>query len=112
MKIWFTSDQHFCHKNIIRLCNRPFADLDEMHRTLKEKWNAKVGPQDLVYVIGDFSFCQKTEAHKILQALNGKKILIQGNHDKEKSIPTEDFEEIVTKKQITLSDGTNVLLCH
>lgn len=112
MNTWFTSDHHFGHKNIIRLCSRPFADLDEMHRTLINNWNRDIRPEDLVYIVGDLSFMQLSETRKLLKRLNGKKILIQGNHDKAKYIPKEDFIEIVTKKQITLKDGTNVLLCH
>ena len=44
-KTFYTSDTHFCHANIIRLCNRPFKDVDYMNEKLIENWN-KVVPED------------------------------------------------------------------
>lgn len=81
-KVWFSSDQHFGHANIIKYCNRPFADVDDMRRVLTEKWNEKVGPRDRVYVLGDFAFGNLSFYERILKSLNGEKYLIRGNHDR------------------------------
>ena len=108
---WFSSDTHFGHLNIIRLCNRPFKDLDEMHRVLKQNWNEKVAPEDTVYFLGDFCLGQASLSRKILQQLHGKKILIMGNHDKESKIPKECFESICTRMTYTLGDQ-DLILCH
>jgi calcineurin-like phosphoesterase family protein len=35
---FFTSDQHLGHRNIIRLCSRPFASIEEMDETLISRW--------------------------------------------------------------------------
>ena len=43
MSIWFTADEHYGHENIIRHCNRPFADAAEMERELVRRHNALVG---------------------------------------------------------------------
>ena len=56
MTIWFTSDTHFDHKNIIKYCNRPFKDIDEMNAELERRWNAVVAPGDRVFHLGDFAF--------------------------------------------------------
>ena len=51
-KVWFTADTHFGHKNIIRYCQRPFVDVEEMNRVLIENWNSVVSPDDLVFHLG------------------------------------------------------------
>jgi calcineurin-like phosphoesterase family protein len=52
-KVFFTSDTHFGHANIIKYCGRPFASVEEMNRELIARWNAVVGPRDTVYHLGD-----------------------------------------------------------
>lgn len=110
--IWFSSDMHYGHFNIIRLCNRPFASLEEMHRELISRWNDKVQPLDIVYIIGDFSFMQETQTRKILNSLNGIKHLILGNHDKESKLPKDCFASIQTKLMFSLFQNNDTLLCH
>ena len=53
---YFTADQHFGHFNIIRLCQRPFASLEEMDEVMLAKWNAKVKDSDRVFILGDLFF--------------------------------------------------------
>ena len=55
-KTLFIADTHFGHKNILRLNNRPYKDIDEMNRDYIEKWNNKVGKDDTVIHGGDFFF--------------------------------------------------------
>jgi len=59
--IYFTSDLHLGHKNIIKLCHRPFASLKEMDETLVSNWNQVVTNGDTVYIIGDLMF--RTQNH-------------------------------------------------
>lgn len=82
-KIFYTADTHFCHSNILHLNNRPFCDKDEMNRVLIENWNNTVGKDDLVIHGGDviFNGNNTSQARKILNELNGKIILVKGNHD-------------------------------
>lgn len=84
MTIWFTSDTHFGHKNIIKYCNRPFVDEIEMNRTIMQRWNALVHPyNDTIFHLGDFSFQKPEVATAMLAGLTGRnKILVLGNHDK------------------------------
>lgn len=77
--IYFTSDTHFHHKNIIKYCDRPFNDVYFMNRTLVNNWNKKVNESDTVYHLGDVGFSSNT--HDTVKKLNGKKVLIMGNHD-------------------------------
>jgi calcineurin-like phosphoesterase family protein len=82
-KVFFTSDTHFNHANVIKYCVRPFASIEEMNRVMIERWNAVVGPEDTVYHLGDFAMGKPSEWPAFLRQLNGaKKILIRGNHDR------------------------------
>lgn len=81
MSIFFTSDTHFGHKNVIGYCKRPYENTDDMDEDLIARWNAVVLPEDIVYHLGDFSL-NKTKVKKITPRLNGIKKLIAGNHDK------------------------------
>jgi len=83
--MWWTSDQHFGHANIIKYCARPFASAAEMDAHMITCWNAVVQPKDLVVVVGDFSFHHEEETARIVTALHGEKILIRGNHDRRKT---------------------------
>lgn len=80
MNIFFTSDNHFSHRNIILYCNRPFSAIEEMNEKLVENWNSVVGINDTIYHLGDFSLHHR-DVTKYVPRLNGKKHLIAGNHD-------------------------------
>ncbi|MFK7937213.1 MAG: metallophosphoesterase, partial [Saprospiraceae bacterium] len=79
--IFFTSDHHFGHKNIIKFSNRPFASVEEMDEHLIRCWNEKVGADDEVYHLGDVGLCSAKKLNKILARLNGTIYLIKGNHE-------------------------------
>lgn len=79
---WFTSDLHLGHANIIEYCDRPYHSVNEMNADLVNRWNQRVADGDVVYVIGDFAMGQLDESLKLVEQMNGVKILIPGNHDK------------------------------
>lgn len=58
-KVFFTSDCHFDHANIIKYCSRPFESADEMNRQLILNWNKVVQWDDTVFILGDFCFGSK-----------------------------------------------------
>ncbi len=80
-KVFFTSDTHFNHTNIIQYCQRPFKSTDEMNEAMIDNWNSVVGEDDTVFHLGDFCLGGAAEWNKILNRLNGKIYLILGNHD-------------------------------
>ena len=80
-KSWFTSDLHLNNKNIIKYCNRPYADQYEMNKALIKNWNSKVAEDDTVYVLGDFIMGMADTIPNILTQLKGNMHLIRGNHD-------------------------------
>lgn len=81
MKIFFISDTHFGDERIIRYENRPFEGAAQMGQTIIERWNSRVSDEDIVFHLGDFSSLSREENREILSRLNGKKILVMGNHD-------------------------------
>ena len=80
--IWFTSDNHFGHKEVLddpgRGVSRPFRDIEEMDKALVERWNLLVELEDTVYILGDFAV--ERPGH-YASLLNGRKRLVVGNHD-------------------------------
>lgn len=82
MTIFFTSDLHFGHANIIEYCDRPFSGVTEMNEALIENWNNTVSDTDLVYVLGDVCMGKIADTLPLVSRLNGNKRLVPGNHDR------------------------------
>ena len=110
--IWFTSDTHFGHENIIKYCERPFKDYKEMDETIIKNWNERVADEDVVYFLGDFCFKKSKEAptgnvfEYYRKQLKGDIIFIQGNHDRNNSTKTP-IQSILIKY-----GGNKILLIH
>lgn len=85
MKTFLISDTHFGHKGVTQFLRadgtklRPWNNVEEMDDALIKNWNRVVSPEDKVYHLGDVVINKK--ALKTLINLNGRKILIKGNHD-------------------------------
>ena len=79
---FFTSDWHIGHENSLVFDNRPFRDLDQMHRVLVNNYNAQVPKDGICYFLGDIGVSSSEICLKIMNQLNGTKVLILGNHDK------------------------------
>jgi calcineurin-like phosphoesterase family protein len=83
-KLFFLSDAHLMHANIIKYCNRPFADAQEMTETVIRNWNKVVTDEDQIVFLGDFICgCKnaKETSEYFYECLNGEKHFIRGNHD-------------------------------
>jgi calcineurin-like phosphoesterase family protein len=123
--IFFTSDEHYGHHNILKYCNRPFANTNEMREAFIERHNAVVKPEDEVWHLGDFSFkadSAQDGVSNVVKRLNGTHRLIAGNHDgcfqKHKGSDNEvfnymyAFREVNQVRRLTLPGLGEVLLCH
>lgn len=112
--IFYTSDLHFGHRNVIEFDKRPFESVQEMEEVLIQKWNDKVKAEDEVYILGDFVYRSDKDSSYFLKKLNGKKHLIVGNHDRtmlKNNKAMRMFESVSTLK--TIRDGNHyVILCH
>ncbi len=82
MTLWFTSDLHVGHGNIIGYSGRPFGDVEAMNRALVDGWNDCVDPDDEVWVLGDFALGRIETTLPMARELHGRKHLLAGNHDR------------------------------
>jgi calcineurin-like phosphoesterase family protein len=86
-KVYIWSDLHLGHANIIKYCDRPFADVEAMNKALLHAWRMIVKPMDTIINLGDVSLkTNKEHLSEILGNLPGYKILILGNHDRKRSV--------------------------
>ena len=111
MTVWFTSDTHFGHANIIRYSERPFASVSEMDTALIDRWNALVEPDDTVWHLGDFVFRNDVSAGRYLDRLSGRKHLVWGNHDDAATRALPGWESSQAYAEVTVED-TRLVLFH
>ena len=101
MKTFVIADTHFNHENIIKYCNRPFENANQMNEYVVQKWNGTVRPVDTVYHLGDVGFGTQEQLKGLIGRLNGTKILLIGNHDFKRGInlwKDSGFKEVYKKK--------------
>lgn len=121
MKIFFTSDTHFDDEFAIEYFNRPFKSVDEMNRTMVEKWNGVVTENDTVYHLGDFTLDGIDHFTKWVSQLNGNIKILPGSHDDpwlRDFVASENVQVIAPLISVELSEimvGKNppvIVLCH
>lgn len=116
MNTWVTADLHFFHERIIDLCpaTRKYNDILHMHESMVSVWNLSVHQDDLVYILGDCSFANGKITADFFSKLNGRKILVSGNHDSDLLKCPEFidcFESIHTILEVDHA-GTFIVMCH
>lgn len=117
-KIFFTSDTHFSHKNIIEYSNRPFDSVAEMDDVLINNWNKTVPTDGLVYHLGDMFFSMSdSRAGEIIHSLNGQIIQLKGNHDKQaekiaSKHPESKYKFLRNPYYEISVHGQFIVLCH
>lgn len=113
--IWFTSDLHFGHQNIIKFCNRPWKTVEEMNEGLIANWNSVVKDDDIVFDLGDFAFAPNSKWKEILGRLKGHHYLILGNHDDSRwpgDKIMELFEGVQYQMLLKIDNKYKVILNH
>lgn len=118
--IWFTADTHFGHANIIAACGRPWETADEMSDALIANINASVGVEDVLYILGDFSYkMTRADAAALRTRIACRHVrLVNGNHDKNwAEYPAgpdgrRPFEEVRDYVELKLEGGRKVALFH
>lgn len=120
--IFFISDLHLGHHNVLKFDGRPFKDVQEMHVELIKNWNSVVKDDDIVYNLGDLSFGNDELDKWFLYSVKGKIHHIMGNHDALKSIRKLDRIEKIYEygTEITVEDKdsddrsgkTHIIMSH
>lgn len=122
--IWFTSDWHFFHERILEFHPKRKelfgTNMKEVTEKMILKWNSTVDKHDTVYILGDLAFGTVDQRRKLFQRLNGNKVLILGNHDKNSEELKCYFNHITLIKNMKFKKSTfpclfkdiEVIMCH
>lgn len=102
---FFTADEHYGHRNILKYCNRPFNSVDEMDAEIISNHNEVVKNGDIVVHVGDFTLAKNQFAQKIVEQLNGEHIFIEGSHDKWMKLQYAQIWQRTIEKQ-------PIIACH
>ena len=110
MATFFTSDSHFGDHRTINIWKRPFASAAEMDETLLAAWNAAVGPEDVVWHLGDFAR-KAADVPGLLARLHGVKHLVRGNNDPPATLEAEGWASVQDYAELEV-EGRRLVLCH
>jgi len=124
MNIWFISDLHLFHENMLRggkIAIRPFDTLHEMHERIIEGWNSVVKPGHKVYMLGDLTLMREHKTNYVWNAeqwgnlcavvnrLHGVKRMLLGNHDHR---PISDYTALGFEKVLAYREMAGILFSH
>lgn len=123
--IWFISDLHLFHSNMLRggkIAIRPFDTLQEMHERIIEGWNSVVQPHHKIYMQGDLTLIRDSRASSVarlgntmadvwavVKRLNGHKRLLMGNHD---HATVEEYRAMGFEKVVAYREMDGILFSH
>jgi calcineurin-like phosphoesterase family protein len=109
-----TADTHFGHSVVIKRGRRPFQSVEEMDAELIARWNAKVPKTARVYHLGDFAFVRSARVLEILSQLNGRILIVRGNHDRRtvKGAVAAAFDDVRDHYESKTEDGVKVVMSH
>lgn len=111
-RIYYTSDTHFLHTNILGFCNRPFKNIEEHDEELIRRWNSKVPEDGIVFHLGDVGLGNNGRLTDILSRLNGYIYLVIGNHDWRENIKAQAWRFLGMTQQINMSIGGQLIILN
>lgn len=118
MAMWFTSDWHFGHANIIKYQPNRLQEFDlegaddpimKMNEMMVRQWNSQVAPDDHVWFLGDFGMGKIEHSLSYVSRLNGVIDVILGNHDRPHAIASRGEEKRAMWTERYLEAGFNSL---
>lgn len=123
-KLFWTSDTHWHHSNILEFCHRPWGDIKTHDVALIQNWNKVVPKDGIVFHLGDFLMTANIEWTKhLVSQLNGTIYLIPGNHDYRNRMDRPIIKELFGDRvhdilEIIVTDDnysqgyTQFIMCH
>jgi calcineurin-like phosphoesterase family protein len=114
--IYFSSDWHLSHANILKYDKRPFKNIGEMNGVILGEFCKTVGKGDTFYFLGDFCFNKElTKLYlQTLEATGADLFFIKGNHDHSDTIKLYEKFGTYLGEQYSkiIINGTQVVLNH
>jgi calcineurin-like phosphoesterase family protein len=111
--IWFTADYHIGHANILKYCNRPFQDVEEMDESILENFDSLIEKNSIIFFLGDIAFGDDlTRRVLTLMLQKGEVHFIRGNHDMRYLKTIEQLAGSVNDLLDIEIDGQPITLCH
>ena len=115
-QVYFTADEHYGHSNILKYCNRPFSNTEEMKETIIKNHNSVVKPGDRTFHIGDMFWrtLSLKDALDIRYRLNGEHYYILGNHEERMRDKTlqDSFVWVRDVYNLNVQGYPNIFLLH
>jgi calcineurin-like phosphoesterase family protein len=109
---FFTADWHIGHANSIKFDDRPYQDIDQMHKAFIKNYNAQVPENGICYFLGDIATHSSELTKNVLDQLNGTKVIIVGNHDKNSNALYLMGFDVVLNSATIYINGERVTLSH
>jgi calcineurin-like phosphoesterase family protein len=123
---YFTSDTHYGHANIIKFCDRPYADVHHMNVDLVNRAAAMLSPDDALWHLGDVALGYLDSSLTNLARIPAAVTLVAGNHDRchpYNNKRGERFVEVYRERcqlrdlvlantRLTLANGVEVQMSH
>ncbi|MBR1435431.1 MAG: metallophosphoesterase [Bacteroidales bacterium] len=91
--VYFTADTHFFDQRVLKYRPR-FCSIEEMNERLISNWNETVPENGIVFHLGDLMKGGLNDAMALLPLLNGKILLVKGNHDNQDVFRSKELKAI------------------
>ncbi len=96
-KKFYTSDLHFQHHNLYLSGKRKFSCAEECEELIVNNFNSRIGKQDSLYILGDLTLSANyDDLCEYLNRINGNKIVILGNHDRQKTLQKLKDDKVIS----------------
>jgi calcineurin-like phosphoesterase family protein len=110
--VWFIADFHLDHFHILRYCDRPFPNVQDMNRAILDRLNQRVKPNDTLYFLADFCMGTRERTVQFRTQIHFRRIFaVPGNHDKQVRKLTQEFHLLDDLAEVSVN-SQRIVLCH